>query len=191
MICSDTTYYKITELHLLGQNPRKISKADFNRLVESIKINGFWKHRPLAIEKQDNILVVLAGNQRLKAAKRLRLKEIPCVLYSELSAEERADIILRDNINNGEWDSEILQIDDMFQDVDFSFIGLDLPEKKELETENNAEENDEVENKTNKQVFEGDVLFESDNDFEIPNLLLEQQGGHLELPLRRGVQIVD
>lgn len=50
MVTSELTYIKLSEVSLLPYNPRKIKKADFDRLVDSIKINGFWKHRPLAIE---------------------------------------------------------------------------------------------------------------------------------------------
>lgn len=53
MVTSELTYIKLSEVSLLPYNPRKIKKADFDRLVDSIKINGFWKHRPLAIEVQD------------------------------------------------------------------------------------------------------------------------------------------
>lgn len=50
MVTSELTYIKLSEVSLLPYNPRKIKKADFDRLIDSIKINGFWKHRPLAIE---------------------------------------------------------------------------------------------------------------------------------------------
>lgn len=36
------TYRKVSDLTLLAENPRTIKKADFQRLVDSIKINGFW-----------------------------------------------------------------------------------------------------------------------------------------------------
>ena len=121
------TYRRVSDLALLAENPRTIKKADFQRLVDSIKINGFWKHRPLAIEEQDGKLVVLAGNQRLKAAKKLKLQEVPTILYSELTEDERVDLILRDNINNGDWVGYKLQVEGMFQGVDLGFIGLEIP----------------------------------------------------------------
>ena len=66
MKCTEVQFLNPTDLTLLPNNPRKITKADFQRLVDSIKINGFWKHRPLALEEQEGKLVVLAGNQRTK-----------------------------------------------------------------------------------------------------------------------------
>ncbi len=41
MKCSEITYKKVSELVLLPENPRTITKNDFERLVDSIKINGF------------------------------------------------------------------------------------------------------------------------------------------------------
>ena len=131
MKCSEITYKKVSELVLLPENPRTITKNDFERLVDSIKINGFWKHRPLAVMERDGKLVVLAGNQRLKAARKLKLADVPVILYSELTPDEEKDIILRDNINNGDWDCNALQMDEFWKDVDFGFIGLDFPSDDE------------------------------------------------------------
>ena len=129
------TYRKVSDLTPLAENPRTIKKADFQRLVDSIKINGFWKHRPLALEEQDGKLVVLCGNQRLKAAKKLKLQEVPTLLYSELTDDERIDLILRDNINNGDWDGNKLQVEGMFSGVDLDFIGLRVSSFTEDEEE--------------------------------------------------------
>lgn len=117
MKCSEITYKKVSELVLLPENPRTITKNDFERLVDSIKINGFWKHRPLAVMERDGKLVVLAGNQRLKAARKLKLADVPVILYSELTPDEEKDIILRDNINNGDWAYNALQMDEFWKDV--------------------------------------------------------------------------
>ena len=126
MKVTETMMKKPSDMVLLSDNPRKITKADMQRLVDSIRINGFWLHRPLAVEQgSDGKFVVLCGNQRLKAAKKLKLKEIPVVVYSDLTKDERADLILRDNINNGDWDSDVLLDSDTFSDVDLDFIGLD------------------------------------------------------------------
>jgi ParB-like chromosome segregation protein Spo0J len=52
-------------------------------------------------------LVIYAGNQRLKAAKKLGLTVVPvCVM--NLSDEKMTEIMIRDNVNNGEWDLNML-----------------------------------------------------------------------------------
>lgn len=197
-------YRKVSDLHPLASNPRKITKAEFDRLVDSIRINGFWEHQPMALEEQDGQLVVLSGNQRLKAVKKLKMKEVPTVLYSDLTEDERIDIILRSNINNGDWDYNALTVEPTFQDVNFDFIGITFPDDEEeqpkskkktakVEQQTDEEEDDEAESEStddevnDKEAFYrsmyNDCLYESDNIFEIPNLLLEQQAGKVELPL--------
>lgn len=219
MRCSETIDMAVSKLQPLANNPRKITKADFGRLVDSIKINGFWRHRPEAVELDEATgkYTTLCGNQRLKAARKLKLKTIPCVIYSELSEEERVDLIARDNINNGDWDVDILKEDDMYKGVDFQFMGLDIPGIGD-DDEDGSSQNGEGEGKDDGgrgsdeaakdddkgsdesssflDKMEGDVLYPSDNEYEIPTLRLDMQAGHLELPftpwgansrLRKGV----
>lgn len=100
------------------------------RLVDSITINGFWEHRPLALTEREGRLIVLCGNQRLKAARKLKINELPTILYRDLSKDEENELILRDNKENGEWDFDALKIDDAFKDVDFDFIGIEFPKEK-------------------------------------------------------------
>lgn len=200
MKCSELTYRKPSEITLLSNNPRTITKQDFDRLVDSIKINGFWKHRPLALIEREGKLVVLCGNQRLKAAKKLKLSEVPTVVYSELTPDEEKDLIARDNINNGDWDFDALKVDSYWAGVDFDFMGLSVPEdeekpkkgKKKQDAPDDEEDpkdedaGDDAEDREKEDFYRSmfkDVLYESDNIFEIPNLLLEMQAGKVELPL--------
>lgn len=194
MECSDITYRKISDLTVLENNPRKITKKDLNRLVDSIRINGFWKHRPIALSERDGKLIVLAGHQRIKAAKKLKITEVPTILYHNLTEEQEADIVLRDNINNGEWDFAILQLDDWKEKADFDFIGLEVPveEHKDEPEDKPGEEEGEQDPEDDEPIDEdkmdfynsmlNDCLYESNNQFDIPNLLLEQQAGKLLLP---------
>ena len=117
---------KVSELLLLPGNPRRISKTDMERLMASIRKYGFWRHRPIAISTRTGEEIVICGNQRLKAARKLGLKSVPAIIYNNLDEQEENDIVLRDNINNGEWDFEALQ-DDKWGDLDFKEIGIDMP----------------------------------------------------------------
>ena len=136
MKCSELTILDTRDLVGNPKNPRKITTQSLNRLCDSIRQNGFWQHRPIAVEKQEwtDKWVVLDGNQRLKALRRMKRREAPCVIYSELTDEERDDIILRSNINNGEWDVDMLQVE--FEQTDFEAIGLqiELPDPPEIAT---------------------------------------------------------
>ncbi len=204
MITEALTYRKVSDLHLLEQNPRKITRKEFARLVDSIRVNGFWPHRPLALEMIDGKLTVLCGNQRLKAARKLKLKQVPTILYSELTDDERKDLIARDNIENGEWDYNVLAVDPFWEGTNFEAMGLTIPDDHDDEHGNNSrkkgddgqagdggdgDENDDADDGSEDEDKEAfyrsmfkDVLYPSDNPFEIPNLLLDMQAGHLELP---------
>lgn len=195
----------LTELVGNPKNPRKISNADLNRLCDSIRQNGFWEHRPIAVERQPwtDKLVVLDGNQRLKALRRLKRKTAPVVVYSDLTDQERDEIILRSNINNGKWEAEMLQVE--FDEVDFDAIGLeielpepDLPKKPETshtqpnndgpsdEDDDDAAADEEARKAERLEFFYrmiGDFIYPSDNEYQIPALLLDKQPVHLELPL--------
>lgn len=190
-------------LTVLGNNPRKIDADGLRTLMDSIRTNGFWRHRPIAAEQQpDGSLTVLDGNQRLKAARRLKMKQVPVVIYTDLTPDERNDLILRSNILNGEWRPDLLASD--FGTVDFQAIGLDIelptldidtlpstapavttkpdapPPSESQSTEQEAEQEADTDWLQTPDIR--DVLYPSDNDMEIPTLLTDLQPGRLELP---------
>ena len=201
------TYISTLELTRLPNNPRTITQAQLNRLCDSIRCNGFWEHRPLGVERQGDRLVVLDGNQRLKAERRLKMKTVPVVIYEDLTDAERDDLILRSNINNGEWDTALLQSD--FGGVDFETIGLQIelpsasleleqnshsgskPEKEDSEPERESETDSEPlqdpEEDFERMSFYnrllGDYVYPSDNEWGIPVLLKDNMPVHVELPI--------
>ena len=102
-------YRAISELNELEGNPRTIKKDDFERLKKSIQDNqDYFEARPLILSDRTGKLVIIAGNQRYKAAKAIGLTEVPTVLLSGLSEEREREIVSRDNVENGEWDMDIL-----------------------------------------------------------------------------------
>lgn len=102
-------YRSVDELNLLENNPRTIKKADFEKLKESIEKNKeFFEARPLILSNRTGKLVVLGGNQRLRASRELGLKEVPTVLLEGLTEQQEREIVIRDNVSNGDWDMDIL-----------------------------------------------------------------------------------
>lgn len=102
-------YLPIEEVFEYKGNPRTIKKADFERLKKSIKDNpDYFEARPLIISNRTGKNVIIAGNQRAKAAVELGLKEVPAVILEGLTYEREREIMIRDNVNNGEWDFDIL-----------------------------------------------------------------------------------
>ena len=108
-IKNQVEYRPLKDLHELGNNPRQIKKEQFEKLKQSIKDNpDYFEARPLILSDRTGKLVILAGNQRYKAAKAIGLKEVPTILLPNLSEEREKEIIIRDNVENGDWDYDIL-----------------------------------------------------------------------------------
>lgn len=102
-------YRPIAELKELPGNPRTIKKDQFEKLKQSIKDNAdYFEARPIILSDRTGELVILAGNQRYKAAKAIGLKEVPTILLPNLTEEREKEIIIRDNVENGDWDWDAL-----------------------------------------------------------------------------------
>ena len=102
-------YRKLGDLKKLPNNPRQITKDALEKLKTSIKDNpDYFEARPLILSNRTGELVILAGNQRCEAAKALGLKEVPTALIEGLTEEREREIVIRDNVENGEWDFDLL-----------------------------------------------------------------------------------
>ena len=118
-------YINVNELQELQNNPRKISEKDLEILKNSIKEDPeFFEARPIICNEINGKKIVIAGNQRLKASKELGLTKVPCFVFKNLSKDRQDKITIKDNVNNGFWDLQILEKD--FKDFDFSNVGLDI-----------------------------------------------------------------
>ena len=105
-------YRKLSELHKLDGNPRTIKDRDLAKLMQSIRDNPkYFEVRPLILSNRTGKLVILGGNQRYEASLALGLKEVPTGLIEGLTEEQEKEIIIRDNVNNGEWDWDLLAND--------------------------------------------------------------------------------
>ena len=125
-------YKKVTELKLNPKNPRKNDGA-VDTVAKSIEEFGF--KNPLIVDSQG---IVWCGNTRLKAAKKLKLKEVPCIIADDLTEEQIRKLALIDNKSSeiAEWDLELLS--EELNDLDLSDFELDwgvgdLEEEKEVE----------------------------------------------------------
>lgn len=98
-------YRPIKDLKELPGNPRIIKKDQFEKLKQSIKDNAdYFEARPIILSDRTGELIILAGNQRYKAAKAIGMTEVPTILLPNLTEEREKEIIIRDNVENGEWD---------------------------------------------------------------------------------------
>lgn len=105
---------EIKKLKLLDRNPRKITKEQMLKLEKSIEEDpSFLKCRPILVRDNDGVLEVYAGNQRVRAAKKLKWNTLPCIVdkASELTDEVVRKRIVKDNLQMGEFDFDILSSD--------------------------------------------------------------------------------
>lgn len=102
-------YVPVGELELLENNPRTISKEQFEKLKKSVaERKAYFEGRPCLVNRKKGRMVVFAGNQRLRAAQSLGMDKVPCVVYENLSKKEEKELTILDNGEFGRWDMEIL-----------------------------------------------------------------------------------
>lgn len=134
---------EISLLSLLDKNPRKITKDQMDKLCCSLQSDPqFLKCRPVLVNRKDGKLHVYAGNQRVRAAKKIGWKVIPCLIDDNLSEEVMKERIIKDNKTYGEFDFDILANEYEIETLLMSgfivddLVGLDkdvdiIPEKEE------------------------------------------------------------
>lgn len=94
----------IDEIVPYAKNAKKHDKTQIANVAESIKQYGFVQ--PVVIDR-DGVIVI--GHCRTLAAKKLGLKEVPCVCVDELTPEQVAALRLVDNKSNeSDWDMDLL-----------------------------------------------------------------------------------
>ena len=119
---------KTSMLKMNPSNPRKIQPEKLERLCASIKaLPQMMALRPIVYDPET--MRVLGGNQRLAAIRKLGMKEIPdewAIAATDLTPEQQKEFVLRDNVQFGEWDFEILSAE--FGEFDLGEMGMDMPE---------------------------------------------------------------
>lgn len=129
-------------------NPR-INDDAVDNVAASIKEFGFKV--PIVIDKEN---VVVTGHTRLKAAKKLGLKSVPCIMADDLSEQQIKAFRLADNkvAESSMWDMEKLMIElEALDDIDMNQFGFDEMEKevdeflKEVEDEEELDDVDRLE----------------------------------------------
>lgn len=105
----ETTRVPINKLEFLDQNPRKIERNQLEKLCDSLKSDpDFLENRPLLVNDTNGKLTVYAGNQRLRAAKKLGWKQVPCIVEKDIPEETLRRRIILDNVQHGEFDFDML-----------------------------------------------------------------------------------
>ena len=142
----------INDIKPYGKNAKRHDEKQIDNVAESIKRFGFVQ--PCVVDK-DNVLVI--GHCRLLAAKKLKLKTIPCVYVDTLTDDEVRQLRLLDNkLNESDWDFDLLAED--IGELDFSGFDIDwgFPENEE-ETEIVEDEPPEVDEENEPICKLGDI----------------------------------
>lgn len=123
----------INEIKPNPNNPRKISKVEYQKLVESIKDTPrLLEALPIIIDDNNTII---SGHQRYKACLELGIQDVPVKLMSNLSEREQKKLLIISNTHNGEFDMDMLANDgydlgdlsDWSVNVDFLVPTIDEP----------------------------------------------------------------
>ena len=134
----ETTEVKIISINDIipnSDNPRVILDSKFKKLLQSITdFPEMLKLRPIIINED---MVILGGNMRYKAAVHLGYKELPVICAKGFTKEQEAEFIIKDNLNFGEWDMDLLA--NQWDSNQLKEWGMDLPtfDVSQLENENN------------------------------------------------------
>ena len=108
-------YIPITEIHAYENNPRKIPEKAINAVTASIREFGF--KIPIIIDSNN---VIVCGHTRVKAAEKLGLKEVSCIIADDLTPEQVKAFRLADNKTSEltGWDFEKLDLE--LEELDFN-----------------------------------------------------------------------
>lgn len=102
----NVVYHSVNDLVMSEYNPRELTKHQHKQLIESLE-NFNWVV-PIVINKNTaRHNVVVGGHQRLKVAKQLGYKKVPCVEV-DLPLVKEKELNIRLNQNTGQWDYDAL-----------------------------------------------------------------------------------
>ena len=127
----------LAELTPYAGNAKKHDSTQIANVAESIRQFGFVQ--PIVIDR-DGVIVI--GHCRALAAKKLGMKEVPCVCVDDLTPEQVNALRIVDNKSNeSPWDFDILP--DELADIDLSGFDFDFG----------------LDKKKNKEEIDGEVEF--------------------------------
>lgn len=169
----EVIYRKLSELKTLENNPRKITKEQLQKLKESIQNNpDYLEARPIVLSDRTGELVIIDGNQRYVACLELGMSEVPSVILHGLTEEREHEIIIRANVNNGEWDVSRLFEWNYMDLMEWGLDGITFPEMNdfigEVDDSHNILRNDNYEAGAHIKylIFEGYKIPVSEQELE-------------------------
>ena len=127
----EITYKNTEEVIPYINNPRQNDHA-VDKVASSIKNYGF--RVPIVIDEQNEII---AGHTRVKAAKKLGMSQVPCIVADDLTEAQKKAFRIADNktAEIADWDidqllTELKELDEL--GIDVEDVGFDDSEIEEL-----------------------------------------------------------
>lgn len=109
----------LSEIKPYEHNAKKHDEKQIGNVAESIYQFG-WQ-QPLVLDKDK---VIIIGHCRYLAAKKLKLKTVPCKIAADLTADEVKKLRALDNkLNESEWDLDMLSL--VIGGLDFKGFDVD------------------------------------------------------------------
>lgn len=173
------TKKNIDDLIPYANNSRTHSEEQTNQVASSIKEFGFTN--PILIDDQGGII---AGHGRVLAAKKLGLKELPCVELVGLTESQKKAYVIADNqlaLNSG-WDLDKLKLEiDTLSDMDFN---LDLLGFDDNFLDGLLMVNENYQEKEHKEIIdtkEFNLVITCENENEQEKLYIELSGQNYDI----------
>lgn len=127
---ANVVYISVDQLFDSPNNPRIHPKGQIKQIEASIDEFGFTNPVLIATDH-----MIIAGHARVKAAKNLGYKEVPCLYLDHLTREQVRAYAIADNrhAEKARWDDRLLveELSDIqahVPDLDFDALGFSIPE---------------------------------------------------------------
>ena len=139
----------INEVKENDLNPRYINESKFNQLVKSLKsFPKMLEKRPIIVDEN---MVILGGNMRLRACKEAGMKTVWIDKTEDWTEEEKQEFIIKDNVNFGDWDWDILAND--WDNELLNDWGLQVWQGEDVDIDNLFEDSEDLNIKNNSSLI--------------------------------------
>jgi len=171
----------INKLKSHPDNPRFIRDEEFDDLVSEIDaFPDMMDKRPPVVNED---YVILGGDKRWRAAKKLGWREIPVIIAKGWTEKQQQEFMIKDNLHRGQWDYDILA--NAWKDSELDDWGLILPG-----FDPEAEDDKETEIDPKTLGSEGTIVFKFEYQKYL-NLLAQLQNAQEKLGVESNEEVLE
>lgn len=138
-------YVNINDIIPYNKNPR-LNEDAIPYVMNSIKEFGF--RNPVILDKNN---IIVCGHTRVESAKRLNIKEIPCLYADDLTDEQVKAFRLADNkvSEKSEWNFDLLN-EELENILNIDMSEFDFGKVDDIDIDSFFEENEQTEKEPKK-----------------------------------------